>query len=153
MSRKITIAHRVDPIWEILLSLQEDFNPLVFGELRRRTAAALPSRTRLLLELARPWGYSPDFLTPGRAGAGQNFPISSNASCARPHTRLRNDLVQLAREGSTTPPVAQLAAGSSQLMCHLGSALTTYHEIALAPYDYRARSPSKPTCCGAARRC
>lgn len=139
--RNITVAERADPLWDVLLSLhtlQEKDDSLVFSEWRRRTRAALPASARLLTELARPWGYSPDFLTPGRGEAGFEAQLDRVLSTTR--TALRADLATLASETRTTPWTRDLAEAKAPALGKLGLAITEYHRVALAPYQERMRA-------------
>lgn len=139
--RNITVADGTDPMWDLLLSLQmlqETNRALVFSEWRRRTRAALPGSTRLLLELARPFGYSPDFLTPGRAEA--DFDTQVDRVMSTPRTAVRTDLATLATETPPTPWTRELARAETEAITVLGEAMTAYHRIALAPYQEHIRA-------------
>ncbi|MGW0824837.1 ArsR/SmtB family transcription factor [Streptomyces sp. NPDC002845] len=139
--RNVTFADGTDPLWDVLLSLhslQEDDGSLVFGEWRRRTRAALPGSVRLLTELARPWGYSPDFLTPGRGDA--DFEAQLDRLLSTPRDVIRTDLTHLARTAPTTAWTRELAGADREVLGVLGEALTAYHRVALAPYQDRIRA-------------
>ncbi|WP_320780787.1 winged helix-turn-helix domain-containing protein [Streptomyces sp. CRN 30] len=139
--RNITVAERADPLWDVLLSLhtlQETDDSLAFSEWRRRTRAALPASARLLMELARPWGYSPDFLTPGRGEAG--FTTQLDRLLSTPRTALRADLATLASETRPTAWTRDLAEATAPALGKLGEAITAYHRVALAPYQERMRA-------------
>ncbi|MFF2523143.1 ArsR/SmtB family transcription factor [Streptomyces liangshanensis] len=135
---RVTVATRSDPLWDVLLSLhllQEPDRSLAFGEWRRRTRALRMPSVRPLLELARPWGYSPDFLTPGRGEADFTTQLDDVLSTSR--TQLSAELSILADESGSTPWIHQLAGGDRRVMARLGDALTAYHRVALAPYQER----------------
>ncbi len=139
--RNITVADGADPLWDVLLSLhtlQEKDQSLAFGEWRRRTRAALPSSARLLMELARPWGYSPDFLTPGRAEA--DFGTQVDRVLSTPRDALRADLATLADQTPPTPWTRELAEAKAPALRRLGTAMAAYHRVALAPYQERMRA-------------
>ncbi|GAA2288213.1 transcriptional regulator [Streptomyces ruber] len=139
--RNVTVAESADPLWDVLLSLhslQERDDSLVFGEWRRRTRAALPASVRLLTELARPWGYSPDFLTPGRGEA--DFGTQLDRVLSTPRDALRADMASLAAEAPPTPWTRALAEAKAPALGTLGAAITAYHRVALAPYQERMRA-------------
>ncbi|GGY96417.1 ArsR/SmtB family transcription factor [Streptomyces poonensis] len=139
--RNITVAEHTDPLWDVLLSLhtlQEKEGSLVFGEWRRRTLAALPASARLLMELARPWGYSPDFLTPGRGEA--DFATQVDRVLSTPRSALRADLATLANDTPPTPWTRDLADAKAPVLRKLGEAMAAYHRVALAPYQERMRA-------------
>jgi DNA-binding transcriptional ArsR family regulator len=132
---KITIATDVDPLWEVLFSLhllQEREHTLLFGQWRRRTRAARPAQLRLLLELAPPQGYSPDFLTPGRGEADLQTLVDRMLST--PRHSLEDDLSFMARERPTTPWTRTLATGDVAALRRLATAVNSYYNASLAPY-------------------
>jgi DNA-binding transcriptional ArsR family regulator len=139
---RVTVATEADPLWEVLFSLhdlqQRYYNPLVLGEWRRRTMAARPTRVRLLLELAPPVGYSPDFLTPGR-GEADLATLMDRLLCT-PRQRLREDLTYLARQQSATPWTRSLAHGDRDALRQLHSTLAAYHRVGIAPYRAQIRT-------------
>ncbi|MEU0395690.1 winged helix-turn-helix domain-containing protein [Streptomyces sp. NPDC006208] len=134
--RRIVVADRPDPLWDVLLSLhmlQDRAGTLAFGEWRRRTRAADAPSARLLADLARPWGYSPDFLTPGRGDA--DFDTQLDALLSTPRSRLQADMACLAAEAPLTRWAKALAAGNFGALKQLGEALTAYRRVALEPYQ------------------
>ncbi|WP_214410630.1 ArsR/SmtB family transcription factor [Sphaerisporangium fuscum] len=133
--RRVTVAQRPDPLWDVLLSLhvlQEKGDP-VFREWRRQVPAARTPGIRLLVELAPPSGYSPDFLTPGRGEAGIECQIDRLLST--PRARLRDDLTYMASEQPVTPWVRELATGGLPALNRLARAVENYHRSCLAPYQ------------------
>lgn len=133
---RVTVAGRSDPMWDVLLSLhmvQEPDRSLAFSEWRRRTRAVRVPSARPLLELARPWGYSPDFLTPGRGEAA--FATQLDEVLCTPRGQLSEELSILAGENGVTPFTRELATGDRAVMAALGNSLTAYHRVALAPYQ------------------
>lgn len=133
--RRVTIAPRVDPLWEVLLSLhmlQERDAPPAFEEWRRRTRVIMPAEARLLLELAPPLGYSPDFITPGRGEADLHDQVERVMGTAK--QRLRVDIGELTQHRGETPWTKSLAAGEPEALRRLGRTLTEYHGAAIAPY-------------------
>ncbi|MFJ2647328.1 ArsR/SmtB family transcription factor [Streptomyces sp. NPDC087420] len=138
---RVTVAARSDPLWDVLLSLhmvQEPDRSLAFSEWRRRTRALRMPSVRPLLELARPWGYSPDFLTPGRGEA--DFAHQLEDVLSTPRTQLSAELSILAEESGPTPWIRELDGGDHQVMARLGDTLTAYHRVALAPYQDQIRA-------------
>jgi hypothetical protein len=138
---RVRIAKGPDPLWETLLSLhmlQERESTLVFGEWRRRTRKANPAHIRLLLELAPPVGYSPDFLTPG-SGDG-DLETLVDRMLSTPIRTLREDLTHLAKQQAPTPWTRSLAEGDLTALDRLGAAVNTYYATALAPYEAEMRA-------------
>lgn len=138
---RVRIAKGPDPLWETLLSLhtlQENDPTLAFGEWRRRTRKARPADLRLLFELAPPVGYSPDFLTPGR-GDG-DLATLVDRMLSTPRRNLREDLTHLAGQQPPTPWTRGLADGDPAALARLGTAVNTYYETALAPYEAEMRA-------------
>lgn len=139
--RRVTIAAASDPLWETLLSLhvlQDNGSSIAFRGWRRRVHAARSGSVRLLAELARPWGYSPDFLTPGRGEA--DFETQLDRVLSTPGQRLRQDLGSLAEESLPSTWTTSLARGETAALRRLGEALTTYHRLALVPYQDAIRT-------------
>ncbi|WP_245699577.1 ArsR/SmtB family transcription factor [Streptomyces roseifaciens] len=128
----------------MLLSLhmvqERGSGPLALGEWRRRVRSATGRSVslRLLTELARPWGYSPDFLTPGRGDAG--FETQLDRVLSTPRSRLRAEFSTLAGESPATTWTRALGDGEPAALRRLGGALSTYHRIALAPYEGAMRA-------------
>ncbi|GAA1188861.1 winged helix-turn-helix domain-containing protein [Streptomyces hebeiensis] len=145
--RKVTVADGVDPLWEVLLSLhamqERGVDSLAFAEWRRRlrVPAARSTSVRLLTELARPWGYSPDFLTPGRAEEG--FEAGLDRVLSTPRARLRTEFSNLAEESPPTAWTRALGDGEPAALRRLGEALRTYHRLALAPYAGAIRAQTE----------
>ncbi|MFF3691606.1 ArsR/SmtB family transcription factor [Streptomyces sp. NPDC002187] len=132
--RRVVVAG-ADPLWDVLLSLhmlQGETDPLIFGEWRRRVRAAANPAFRQLLEIARPWGYSPDFLTPTRGDAGLEAQI--DMVCSTPRGRVRAEISHLACEAPVSTEVAALAGGDAATMRRLGEAMSRYYQQALLPY-------------------
>jgi len=133
---RVSIAAEPDPLWEVLLSLhmvQGGDGALMCGPWRRRTRDRFNgSDLRLLRDLAPPTGYSPDFLTPIDAGPALEPAIDRLLST--PRSRLRADLDYLATRQPPTIWTRALAHGEPAALTRLGSAVRSYHDIALAPY-------------------
>jgi DNA-binding transcriptional ArsR family regulator len=139
-TRRITVAG-ADLSWETLFSLhllQERDDSLVFGEWRRRVRGEQPAHVRLLYELAPPSGYSVDFLTPGRGDA--DFDMLVDRMLCTPRRQLRDDLQFLAGQRPASPWTRSLAAADVPALRRLGSVVSRYHEVALAPYRAHLRA-------------
>jgi DNA-binding transcriptional ArsR family regulator len=132
---RTTIAATADPLWEILLSLhmlQSREGELVYGRWRRQARANLPAVVRLMLELAPPTGYSPDFLTP--PGGRADLDEALDAMLSTPRRRIRADLTYLASRQATTSWTRRLARADRGTMRLLGDAARSYHDTAIAPF-------------------
>ena len=139
--RRVTVATRADPLWETLFSLhtlQVSNHELVFGQWRRRTLDARPRRVRLLLELAPPVGYSPDFLTPGRGDA--DLATLTDRVLSTPRRRLHDDMVCLTGQQSVTEWTRRLAHGERDALHLLDATLTAFHQAGIAPYHTQMRT-------------
>jgi DNA-binding transcriptional ArsR family regulator len=133
--RRVVVAG-ADPLWDVLLSLhvlQGETDALIFGEWRRRVRATVNPSLRQLVEMARPWGYSPDFLTPTRGDAGLEAQIEM--VCSTPRGRVSAEISNLAREAPISTEVAALADGGAATMRRLGEAISRYYQQALLPYQ------------------
>ncbi|MER5884120.1 helix-turn-helix domain-containing protein [Streptomyces sp. NPDC001941] len=134
--RRIVVADAPDPLWDVLLSLhvlQDGAGDVAFGEWRRRTRAERSPDARLLSELARPWGYSPDFLTPGRGDAG--FEAQLDRLLSTPRRRIAHDMDRLASGAPLSLWAKSLAEGDSSALERLGGALAGYRRAALDPFE------------------
>jgi DNA-binding transcriptional ArsR family regulator len=150
--RRVTVANGTDPLWDVLLSLhvlQDRRAPLLFDSWKSKVRAARIPSIRLLTELAPPWGYSPDFLTPGRGE--DSFEAQLDVLLSTPRSLLHNDLAKLAGVGSSTKRTStwtstwtrSLALGDPDALRTLGTALTTYHRLALKPYEKTIRAQTE----------
>ncbi|MFH8468608.1 winged helix-turn-helix domain-containing protein [Streptomyces sp. NPDC017991] len=129
---RIRVAQEPDPAWEILLSLHALGGPadhVVFGPWRSETLTGLDPSTRMLLALAPPRGYSPDFLTP--VGA-PDVRSAVDAVLSTGRRQLRADLAQLAVRRRMPSWTRLMAEGDAETMGRLGSALKRYHDRVLA---------------------
>ncbi|OXM55275.1 ArsR/SmtB family transcription factor [Amycolatopsis alba] len=130
--RLLAEPHRM---WEILLSLhlvQTDQDQPVFGGWRRKLRPRLPSSTGLLTALARPTGYSPDFLTP--SGDIPDLETGIDLLLGTTRTRLKTDIAELARHRVLPTWVAGIADGEVESLRRLAAALRAYHREAIEPF-------------------
>ncbi|MFC4563215.1 ArsR/SmtB family transcription factor [Nocardiopsis mangrovi] len=130
---RLHIAREPDAMWETLLSLHllQDPNPDPLDGWRRRVGDLLTPRMRLLAEVAPPWGYSPDFLTP-LAGPG-SLDEGLDAVLSTPPARMRGELAIVQRQQAVSPAIRDLAAGGKDGLVPLTEAVREYAELALRP--------------------
>jgi DNA-binding transcriptional ArsR family regulator len=141
---KTCLAAELDPMWEILLSLhlvRQRSCPPLFAEWRRQARADLPAEGRLVLELARPVGYSPDFLTPGRGVEGLEHGIDLMMSA--PRRQVRADLEELARWQRPSRWVRRLWEADRGTLHRLGDAVRAYWRKGLEPYWDRVQTHAR----------
>jgi DNA-binding transcriptional ArsR family regulator len=132
---RVRIAPGPDPMWEVLLSahvVNQPSGTVLFGRWRQRALSGLPPAARMLLRLAPPRGYSPDFLTP--VTGSDSFESGLDAMLSTPKVRLRNDIELLAGAHRPHLWMRDLAAGSAPAMRGLGVAVRSYYEHAVGPY-------------------
>lgn len=127
------------PLWEVLLSLhmlQTRQGVLVFDGWRRAARAALRPFTRTfmsaLVALARPRGYSPDFLTPPIESAGLDDALEAFLGTAR--GALRADIGVLAAETHLPAWARRVGEGDVGTLRQLADAIRLYHRTVLGPY-------------------
>lgn len=143
-------------MWELLLSLhrvQTVRGGPVFGTWRRRLRPCLPGTMGLLTTLARPCGYSPDFLTPAKVAP--DLETGLELLLSTPRTRLRTDIAELARQSPLPTWVSGVADGDVETLKQLADALRSFHRSALEPFwqnirrhvevDWRARAETAAT--------
>ncbi|WP_345028576.1 hypothetical protein, partial [Cellulomonas oligotrophica] len=102
------------------------------------TQPSLLDQLRLLLPLLPPRGYFPDFLTPTNGSQGLRAGIE--AILSTPKQRLRAELELLDNRYQLPSWVSALAEGDREVLRRLTSAIVTYHEVALAPYQSRLQA-------------
>lgn len=130
---RVRLAAGPRPAWEMLLSLHALRGPAdhgVFGPWRARTLSTLDPSARLLLRLAPPRGYSPDFLTPA---ADNDIESVVDAVQSTPRGRLRSELTLLADRRGPAGWMRPLAGGDTTALLRVGTAMLRYHQRALAP--------------------
>ncbi|MCP2263390.1 ArsR/SmtB family transcription factor [Promicromonospora thailandica] len=132
---RVRIAPGPDPMWEVLLSAhvvnQRPGVPL-FASWRERVLTDLPPAARMLLRLAPPRGYSPDFLTP--VTGTDSFDSGLDAVLSTPRSRLGTDMALLTRGYRPHLWMRDLGAGSAPAVRGLGVALRAYYDHAIGPY-------------------
>jgi DNA-binding transcriptional ArsR family regulator len=129
---RVRLAPESDVLWELLLSahlLGKPDGAVVFGAWKQGTRGRLDPGMRMLFDLAPPWGYSADFLTP-TAGT-DDLDVGLDAIRSTPRTRLRADMTLL--DGPAQPWRAGLATADPDALSHLDATLRAYHRAALAP--------------------
>jgi DNA-binding transcriptional ArsR family regulator len=122
-------------MWEVLLSLhllQSRTGGLVFRHWRELVRHQMSPAMRPLFELAPPFGYSPDFLTPAAGAEGLESGVDALLSTS--HGRLRTDLRQLAAYRPMSTWTRTLADGEIDSLQHLVTTMRQYHRVAVAPY-------------------
>jgi DNA-binding transcriptional ArsR family regulator len=123
------------PLWEVLLSLhllQTQQGAVVFGGWRRGARAALRPFVRPLTALARPRGYSPDFLTP--PAGDPDLDVALEALLGTGKRWLRSDITTLAAESPVPAWVAGVADGDVTTLRRLADGIRRYHAAVLAPH-------------------
>ncbi|MFB6719639.1 ArsR/SmtB family transcription factor [Kribbella sp. NPDC056345] len=132
--RRIRIAPDIDPLWELVHSIQllDSGGPVIFGPWRRRVRLAGLGRWSMLRHLSPPTGYFADFLTP--ATGTTDLRVGIEEVLRTPRACLRSDLVTL-HEQCPRPAgwVRDLAAGDRQTLRALGTNLIQFHETHLKP--------------------
>lgn len=139
---RVRIAPGPDPMWETLLSahlVNQRSGSVIFDPWRARVLTGLPPAARMLLRLAPPRGYSPDFLTPV-TGSGppltgpDTFEVGLDAVLSTSRSRLRHDISRLAHGRTPHLWMRDLADGSASAVRGLGVAMRAYHQQAIGPY-------------------
>ncbi|ALG12536.1 hypothetical protein AOZ06_41800 [Kibdelosporangium phytohabitans] len=138
---RIRVRAEPHPLWEVLLSihmLQSGDGSLVFDAWRRQARLSIRPSATILAALARPKGYSPDFLTPTVDTADLDTALESLLGTEK--SVLRADIERLATE--TTPPtwVVGIADGDLDAMRQLATSISRYHEDVLAPHWQAVRA-------------
>ncbi len=142
------LADVPDPFWDAVLSAHvlrvRGAEPLL-GPWKQALLEKLPPGGRLraeidlLLSINPAMGYFPDLLTPAEAADGLEAGIEALLSL--PTKRLRREIGRLGEEqGRLDAGATELAEGRSDAVKRLASALTAYHEVAVAPIADRIRA-------------
>jgi DNA-binding transcriptional ArsR family regulator len=138
---RVRVLDEPHPLWEVLLSLhllQTHQGAVAFGGWRRRVWSRPPPLVRMLTTLARPKGYSPDFLTPPIDAL--DIDTALEAVLGSEKRRLRTDIGVLATEVAVPAWVGDIADGDVATLGRLAVAVRDYHAVALAPHWPAIRS-------------
>lgn len=138
---RVRVLKEPHPLWEVLLSLhllQTVQGAVVFGDWRRRARTAPSSLTRMLMALARPKGYSPDFLTPPVDVLDLDTALEALLSTEK--SKLRADISLLAADAAVPGWVGGLAGGDVDMLRRLADGIRRYHAAVLAPHWSAIRS-------------
>lgn len=129
------IADGPDPLWEILLSVQQLAERRPDPALRAWLTRACPqgrSALRTVSPLMPPRGYFPDFLTPAESLAG-GLDEGIDAVLSTPRRRLRTELARVATPATLPSWTRRLAEGEPEVLRLLGRALRQHHATVLQP--------------------
>ncbi|MEV4410899.1 winged helix-turn-helix domain-containing protein [Catellatospora sp. NPDC049609] len=142
------IATVPDPLWELALSIHllrmRGTDPLLTGWKRNmisnlKPGGLLRDEVGLLLALNPPVGYFPDFLTPPEGTGGISAGL--DAVLTTPKGRLRKEINSLGdAQGSLPANVDDVGSGQTGALDELGTAISRYHETAIAPMWDRVRT-------------
>jgi DNA-binding transcriptional ArsR family regulator len=138
---RVRIMPEPDPLWEVLLSLhllQTEQGALLFDGWRRRSRATVKPSVQILTKLARPQGYSPDFLTPANDSADLAEGLEIMQATSR--TRLRADMARLAGETALPTWAIGIADGSADAMRQFAASIRDYYSDVLRPHWPTIRS-------------
>jgi DNA-binding transcriptional ArsR family regulator len=135
----IRIAHRPDPLWEIVCSLcrlQDRDGRIAFGGWRReatgriRRGGEARDAVRALCDLVPPRSpYFPDFLTPPTVPGTGGVHVGIDRVMSTPRSRLRTEIGLLTINAGVPAAADALARGEVAALERLGSDLLTYHEV------------------------
>ncbi|MFC4852894.1 ArsR/SmtB family transcription factor [Actinophytocola glycyrrhizae] len=112
--------------------LQTQQGAVAFGGWRRGVRSSPPPLVRMLTTLARPKGYSPDFLTPPIDALDLDTALETVLGTDK--RRLRTDIGVLATEVAVPAWVGGVAGGDVATLGRLAEAVRDYHAVALAPH-------------------
>ena len=132
---RVRVLSEPHPLWEVLLSLhllQTQQGAVVFGGWRRRARATPQPLVQMLATLARPRGYSPDFLTPPLDVPDLDVALETLVGTDK--RKLRTDIGVLASETAVPAWVGGVAEGNVETLWRLADIIRRYHATALAPH-------------------
>ncbi|MDQ3789236.1 MAG: transcriptional regulator, partial [Actinomycetota bacterium] len=132
---RVRILKEPHPLWEVLLSLhqlQTKQGVVVFGDWRRCARMVPRQPTGMLTTLARPKGYSPDFLTPSIDAPDLDTALEALLRTGK--RSLRADIGLLAAETALPTWVRGIADGEVDTLRRLAESIRRYHAYALAPH-------------------
>ncbi|MFI9485435.1 ArsR/SmtB family transcription factor [Promicromonospora sp. NPDC052451] len=138
------VGTRLDPMWELVLSVHQIARPDPYfaswsRQARRRLAdARLLRDARLLAALAPARGYFPDLLTPTTRASGVDEAVETVLSTGK--RRLRAEVARLDAGPGNGAWLGDVAAGRPAALHRLGVAMRRYHQTVVAPHaDQTAR--------------
>jgi DNA-binding transcriptional ArsR family regulator len=133
---RVRVLTEPHPLWEVLLSLhllQTKQGAVMFDGWRREAREMPRPLVRMLTTLARPKGYSPDFLTPPVDTPDLDTALESLLGTEK--RRLRADIGLLATELTTLPAwVTGIGDGDVDTLRKLADGIRQYHATMLAPH-------------------
>jgi MarR family protein len=132
---RVRVRDEPHPLWEVLLSLhllQTQQGAVEFDSWRRFARTTPRPLLRMLTTLARPKGYSPDFLTP--AVDSPDLETGLDVLLSTPKSRLHNDISVLTAQTLLPAWVSDVAAGDVRTLRHLTEGIRQYHKAVLAPH-------------------
>lgn len=132
---RTTIAPGPDPLWELLLSLhvlQQRSESPAFDAWRRQVRHRLSPSIRLIVDLAPPTGYSPDFLTPADCPPEVDAELERVAATSPRQVRVQLERLSLRRR--PTAWTRSLAGDHRAAMPKLAKALRSYFHRCLTPF-------------------
>lgn len=139
------IVAEPDPFWEMLLSwhvLQGEFRQHSHPEWRRSLPQGAVELGRLLrtvlMPLAPPGAYFPDFLTPIEGVTG--FEAGMETLLSTPRQRVRAELERITPTRGSASWISTVADGDAATWAKLEFALRLYFSLAIAPFWERIRA-------------
>jgi DNA-binding transcriptional ArsR family regulator len=150
------VETRLDPMWELVLSVHQIARPVTyFGGwsrlARQRLAdARLMRDAELLATLTPARGYFPDFLTP--ASRLTEFEDGVETVLSTDKRRLRAEVARLDGGRGAGPWLDDIAAGRAPALHRLGVAMRRYHRTVVAPHADQASEIAGRSVSGLAHR-
>lgn len=137
---RVRVACKLDPMWEIVLSLHQLVDRRPYDSPYRHWAAWVRTMARdkvtpaaaLLYEIVPPKRYFPDFITPVPPSIGLDQGI--DALLHVPRSRLRYEMDRANSPTQESSWLDGIARGEPAQLRRLASALRTYHDHALGPF-------------------
>lgn len=137
---RVRVRTTPHPLWEALLSLHS-LQTRTGGpntvEWLRHVPRSLGPDVRQLVELAWPFGYSPDFLTPAVGDSSIDAAITALSDTAQ--EQLHRDISELAAARLLNRSTMAIGDGDTRALRQLGGHVATYHTAYLAPSWHRIR--------------
>lgn len=136
------VETRLDPMWELVLSVHQVARPVsYFGGWNRLARqrlgeAGLMRDAELLATLTPTRGYFPDFLTPASRAA--EFEAGVETVLSTDKQRLRAEVSRLDGGRGAGPWLDDVAAGRPAALHRLGVAMRRYHRAVVAPHVSQA---------------